>query len=114
MSVRKVGVPVIVTDALSNVRPASASLTALEPSARSSRGALPTSTAAKTACRGSGTNARNGLRTTSWSSAGTINALSASMLNPVLSNSRNFTQSGLSSDCSPAAPSRMVVMPAST
>ena len=48
MSVRKVGVPVVVTVACSNVCPATAAVTASDPSASSSSAAFPTSTAANT------------------------------------------------------------------
>ena len=71
MSVRNVGVPVTVTVAFSNVRSLRTSCTAFDPSAKVSSGALPTSTAASTACRASGMNAWSGLRidegTVGWS-----------------------------------------------
>ena len=49
ISVRNVGVPVIVTVACSNVRSATAASTAADPAASSSRSAFPTSTAARIA-----------------------------------------------------------------
>jgi hypothetical protein len=113
MSVRNVGVPVIVTAALSKTRPANACFTASEAVESSSSGALPTTSAAKIACLASGMNARSGLRTTSASSAGVTRCPAASIEKPSLPKSRNLTQPALFMFGVPAAPTRIAVTAAS-